>query len=252
MSKQKNVEFDPVKSFLDTRRNYELMPWLSLGATDSAHQVFFAANGKGPVAVKAYTGDKAVARAEHEKRMLHIIKGLGFLTLSPVGIEVNRDGGAAFLLTKYVPNLRSMSSVVQDRSGEVQKQVQRTAATLGALHGLGVSHGDSQIKNFIIDPREKKRILVPDPEKGGTEVIGHFKLNPYQHDLDSLVQSLAYKRYGGRNPNMAGDKIIEDVIEPYVHSAEQAGARHFDPHAIGETGLLTFLDKHTDLHTSRR
>jgi len=248
MSKNNQNGFDPVKSFLQTRPNYEIKPWLSLGATDSAHQVFFAANGNGTVAVKAYNGDRAQVRAEHEERMLHIIRDLGFLTLTPLGIETNTDTSTAFLLTRYIPDLRSMSSIVQDKRGDVRKQVQRTAATLGELHAKGTSHGDSQIKNFIVVPSEKKRILIPDPEKGGTEQIGHYKSNPYQHDLDSLVQSLAYKSYGGRNPDFAGDRIIEDVIEPYILAVDRVGSKHLAAHEVGQKALDQFLIKHDDLY----
>ena len=248
MSKPKQSSFDPVKSFIASRPHYEIKPWLSLGAMDSAHQVFFAANGKGTVAVKAYTGDKALPRAEHEEKMLHIIKNAGFLTLSPMGIEVNRGGEAAFLLTRYIPDLSSMSAIVQSRKGDVRGQLKRTAATLGSLGASGISHGDAQIKNFIVNPTDKRRVLVADPEKGGSANTGHFKNNPFQHDLDSLVQSLAYKGYGGRNSNMAGDMIIEDVISPYVMAAEQVGSPYFNPHTIGETALITFLDKHQDLN----
>jgi Ser/Thr protein kinase RdoA (MazF antagonist) len=248
MSKVKQTAYSPPELFFPERPNYRELPWLTLGATDSAHKVFFVSNGNGPLAVKAYVGEKARARATHEKNMLNLIREAGFLTLTPTGVQENRDGSAAFLLTQYVPDLSSMSSVVQNRSHDVAQQVRRTAATLGGYNGLGLSHGDAQIKNFVIDPRAKRHIMVIDPEKGGSQEFGHIKNDPFQHDLDSLVQSLAYKGYGGKNPNQAGDKIIEDVITPYVLGAEKVGTSGFDPHQIGETALITFLDKHSDVN----
>lgn len=222
------------------------LPGLELGATNSAHEVFFGRYGKEVVAVKPYVGDNAPGRARHEQLMLQLIRAAGFLSLQPVKVLVGKGERDAFLLTKYVPNLTSMAAVVQSR-GDAGKLVHRTAKTIAELHREGISHGDAQIKNFALFPQVTDRIAVIDPEKGGTDEGGHYKGSPYLHDLESYVQSLAYSGYGGPNPNQAGDTILQDVIEPYVEIGEASGVP--DAHSNGERALFTFLDKHNAIHT---
>lgn len=236
------------KAFFDVRPGYDELPWAGLGATDSGHQVFFASNGKKRLAIKPYWKESPLARAHREAEMLRVIRKAGFLTFTPEAPIESKDGRIAFLPTVYVPNLRSMSSVVSGgaHNSGVAQQVSRTARTLGQLHAKGISHGDAQIKNFMVDPNDKKRILVPDPERGGTEEFGHPKNDPYQHDIDSLVQSLAYKRYGGTQTDAAGDVIIQDVLEPYYETI--SGASHLATSVLGETALSTFLTKHSELY----
>jgi len=229
---------------------------LELGATDSAHEVFFAHDAKRTVAVKPYKQSKKheeispVARAEHEFEMLKRIRDLGFTTLSPVKIDQTRDGTIAYLLTDYVPNLRTMSSIVQQRSQVVPSLLKRTAETLGALHSYGYSHGDAQVKNFGITPADKGRIAVFDPEKGGSDTIGHVKSDPFQHDLDSLVQSLAHKSYGGPNTEQAAETVLRDVIWPYEAVAAQ-GLGLEKAQEIGSRALNTHMDKHSELRAPK-
>ncbi|MDQ2973654.1 MAG: lipopolysaccharide kinase InaA family protein [bacterium] len=243
---------DPQKVFFGLDRSFTHMPGLNLGATDSAHQVFFGRYGDRVVAVKPFNnknGKLPAEKAEHEMFMLKTIRGLGFLTLNPLRVKEDRAGTMAFLLTDYVPDLVSMSAIAQSRNPAVPEQLRRTAKTLAKLHSEGISHGDAQIKNFGLIPRERGKIAVIDPEKGGTNLIGHHKNDPFVHDVESLVQSLAHKAYGGRDTDQAGLRVLSDVIEPYITTAEALGV----PNAIdiGERAFATHLDKHNELFNSR-
>lgn len=207
--------------FFGLKPQFSHMPGLVLGATDSAHQVFFGRDGNNVVAVKPYRGKDAADRAEYEMTMLREVAALGFLTLKPVRVEDTKTGLVAFLLTEYVPNLTTMSAVAQRRIG-APLQLRRTAETLGQLHAAGISHGDAQAKNFGIIPTVEDQIAVFDLEKGGSSERGsHHKTDPFTHDLESLVQSLAHKAYGGTNTDMAADQVLGDVIEPYIPMAAQ-------------------------------
>lgn len=223
------------------------MPGLGLGATDSAHGVFFGRLKNDRVAVKHYSGDNAVEKAKHEASMLELVAKLGFLTLSPLRVVGFKNDVDAYLITEYQEDLTTMSAIVQRRNEFTSSQVKRTAETLGALHAQGVTHGDSQIKNFALK-RNAKGIMVFDFENGGHKDFGgHKKNSPYQHDLNSLVQSLAYKTYGGLNQNAAAERIYEDVIEPYMITAPDGlGAEAVDVVALNSLGK--FIDKHEELH----
>lgn len=223
------------------------MPGLGLGATDSAHGVFFGRLKNDRVAVKHYGGENAVGRAEHEATVLEFIANLGFLTLSPLRVIGFNDDVDAYLITEYEEDLTTMSAIVQRRNEFTSSQVKRTAETLGELHAQGVTHGDSQIKNFGLK-RNMKGIMVFDFENGGHEELGgHKKNQPHQHDLNSLVQSLAHKTYGGLNQSVATERIYEDVIEPYMTVAPRGlGAERVD--VIAMNSLDKFIAKHEELH----
>jgi hypothetical protein len=62
------------------------LPGLGLGATDSAHGVFFGRVKNDRVAVKHYSGDKAVEKAEHETAMLERVKLVGFTAVKPLAV----------------------------------------------------------------------------------------------------------------------------------------------------------------------
>lgn len=255
MSPQK---LSPLESFMKIRPEFDYVPGLALGATDSAHEVFFGTDGDYTVGVKAFVDSESkgsssklspMDRAEHEKEMLDVVRKLGFYTLKPLRILETGRGDMAFLLTQYEPNLTTMSTVVQNstipESSRVKK-LKSTSKTLAELHILGISHGDSQIKNFGIAPAHPG-IMVFDFEKGGTDEMGHVKTAPFLHDLESLVQSLAHKSYGGEHTGVANEIIFEQVIEPYISIAKQKFKDEAE--AIGFKALDTHHGKHQDLHS---
>ena len=248
----------PLNAFERLRPDFIVSPWLALGATDSAHEVFFGTDGDKTVGVKTFLGNDSRGsanklspfdRAEHEMDMLKSIRRLGFYTLTPIRIIETNKGNMAFLMTAYEPNLTTMSTVVQDsseaRTKSCAKRLISTSKILGELHALGVSHGDSQIKNFGIAPAHPG-IMVFDLEKGGTDMLGHFKNSPFLHDLESLVQSLAHKSYGGENTEVANSIIYDQVIEPYVDVIKQKLKK--TAQEIGATALITHYEKHQELH----
>jgi len=236
--------------FFHLDKRFSHKPGLELGATDSAHEVFFGRRGSDDVAVKPYRGEDSLKKARHESRMLSIIRRAGFLSLEPLTVIADRSERNAFLLTRYVPNLTSMAAVVAQQRRDPKELIRQTAVTLAQLHGKGISHGDAQIKNFALFPGCGGKIAVIDPEKGGQESTGHYKVQPYHHDLESLGQSLAHKGYGGYDPDIAGDILIRDVVGPYVHVAEKHGVP--GAHDIGESALMAFLGKHSDVNSRHR
>lgn len=240
----------PESIFFGLNPSFNHMPGLTLGATDSAHQVFFGRDGSRLVAVKPYTGESPKQKAKHEYDMLKKIDSIGFLTLNPVKIVSAKDGSVAYLLTDYTPNLTTMSSLVQkSRNNQFTPLLLgRTAETLARLHTSGISHGDAQIKNFGIVPTQKNSIAVFDLEKAGSDTDGHTKSSPYQHDLDSLVQSLAYKAYGGIKTAHASDVVYEQVIEPYAKAVEPfLGSMQAEKMALH--AIDTHHEKHSQLHS---
>lgn len=257
MSPQK---LSPLESFINIRPEFDYLPGLALGATDSAHEVFFGNDGDTRVGVKAFIDNESrgggnrlspLDRAEHEMEMLKIVKKLGFYTLKPLRILETSRGDMAFLLTRYEPNLTTMSTIVQNNSMPEQSRIKRlvnTSKTLAELHALGLSHGDSQIKNFGVAPSHPG-IMVFDFEKGGTDDTGHVKSSPYLHDLESLVQSLAHKSYGGEHTGVANEIIFSQVIEPYIEIAKHKIKDEAEK--IGLTALDTHYNKHQELHSKK-
>lgn len=254
----RNNEMSPQDAFFNLNPAFRHMPGLALGATDSAHQVFFGRAGERVVAVKPFTrtsshGDLTPrARAEHEQAMLEKVGTIGLLTLRPHKVIDNKDGSVAYLLTNYEPDLTTMSAVVQKGKDNFSTRVllQRTAETLAELHSNGISHGDAQIKNFGILPSDKKRIAVFDLERAGDTTTKHGKADPFQHDLDSLVQSLAYKAYGGTNSNEASNAVYDHVIEPYMLNV--GGSLGADvAEAMSYKAIDLHHAKHTELHGQR-
>lgn len=246
-----------LQAFMKVRPEFEYIPGLALGATDSAHEVFFGNDGDNTVGVKAFIDKETRSsankwspadRAEHEKNMLERVKKLGFYTLKPLRIVETTRGDMAFLLTQYEPNLTTMSAVVQSSAipeSSRAKKLKSTAKTLGELHVLGVTHGDSQIKNFGISPSHPG-MMVFDFEKGGTNDIGHIKSEPFMHDLESLVQSLAHKSYGGEHTGNANDIVYAQVIEPYIDTVKLAFRDVVDD--MCAQAIDTHFYKHQELH----
>lgn len=250
----------PLQAFIKLRPEFDHLPGLALGATDSAHEVFFGIDGEQKVGVKAFIDNEGRTssnrmspsdRAEHEKEMLERVRKLGFYTLKPLRVVESARGNMAFLVTSYEPNLTTMSTVVQDSSEAREKSRTKrlisTARTLGELHIFGISHGDSQIKNFAICP-SYPGVMVFDFEKGGTDNDGHIKSSPYLHDLESLVQSLAHKSYGGEHTGRANELVYDHVIEPYIDTVKHTFRD--DIEEMRSQAIDTHYDKHKELHSS--
>src|SRR3989338_5843247 len=121
------------------------LPPFVLGATSSAHNVFFGRENGREVAVKPFRKGNVSERAEHEERMYQIVRELGFRTLRRVMVKKHPSDEIAYLLTEYEPRLISLASLVNSDPGFAGSQivkatVRQAAATLGTLHRHGISH----------------------------------------------------------------------------------------------------------------
>ena len=222
------------------------LPGLKLGATDSAHNVFFGRKGHRTVAIKPYSGRNPESSAKHERQMLEIIRCAGFATLTPIEVQVGKDGVFSYLLTQHESGLTTVSTIVQDRGVNVDATLQETARTLARAHSAGISHGDAQAKNFAIKIGQEG-VMIIDPEKGGTDDIGHIKTAPMQHDIDSMVQSLAHLGYGGRNVDIAGDRVMANVLDPYYTEASRVMSTA-QAESLTMQALDTFMEKRDQLN----
>ncbi len=214
-NKRHSTPDDAESIFSNHYKSFVPLPGHQLGATDSAHGVFFGRAGKHTVAIKPFSGEDALASAEHEYGMLETVRNLGFQTLKPMRV-VNTANALAFLLTEYQENLTTLSTVLPRDNHSTTKLLQTASKHLGEIHAAHVTHGDAQTKNHGIDSTEKPMLF--DFERGGSDTIGHVRSDPYAHDMRSLMQSLAYARYGGPHVETAAERVFEDVVEPYVSS----------------------------------
>jgi hypothetical protein len=211
-----------------TNGDFTIRPDGELGAVDTAHGVFFGRYKGREVAVKAHANE---GNATHEADMLKTIAAIGITAVNPYRVIPSRTE-EAFLVTDRM-NLASGASLPFSGQGRRSESAFASASdiarTLGKLHGNGITHGDAQIKNFglhreTIDfTTNRPAVVVYDPEKGGTDAIGHGKSRPYDHDLASLPQSLAYKSLGGHNLDSAVDTLEQFVLTPYEEASTMTG-----------------------------
>ncbi|MBI2589031.1 hypothetical protein HYW35_02410 [Candidatus Saccharibacteria bacterium] len=236
------------------------LPGLALGATDSAHGVFFGRENGRDVAVKPYVnGDDPHGKAEHERRMYDITAGLGFLTLKPV--KVIFDGTRhAYLVTEHDPNLVSLLSVSPGSQGYFGL-IRGAAATLGRFHSAGMIHGDAQVKNFGANRGQVEeglpgQTMIFDFERTGpTESVSDHRTHSY--DLGKLSESLAFTNFGNTyNLDLASAALEHHVLDPWGEQARVTIPQKEIDRAKAEA-YTRFIDRFTarlreGRHTSRR
>lgn len=141
----------------DIRQNvgyFDMHESLSLGNSDSQHQVFF---GRMPdladdlIAVKPFT---KVARAKGEFHALQTVAERDIDTIEPLSFAVG--GVASYLFTRYRPGLTNLGTVdwrVDIANPRLQHEltpaIQASALAAAGWHDKGVGHGDYQLKNSI-------------------------------------------------------------------------------------------------------
>ncbi len=142
-------------------------PHLRLGDADSAHGVIFGEMaGLGPVAVKPHEN---AGKAANEQANLERLAALGIDAVEPVRIAAG--GLATYLIMVRRAGLRHLGQMnwraniadFEHLEREIIPTLGRVATVLARWHGLGIFHGDAQLKNLVFD-REGKSVFV-DAEK---------------------------------------------------------------------------------------
>jgi len=133
----------------------------SLGASDSAHDVFFIqpelrdrANKRLIFGCKRF---RRLESAEHELGSMRIAQERGFTTLQPVGNGVFPiEPLGHVLVTKHMPRLVTMNHLgwsdffvgKEEYRRRIATPLQQIGAFTAQMHSAGIIHGDFQLKNI--------------------------------------------------------------------------------------------------------
>lgn len=138
----------------------------TITAETSAHQVFFGKlvgpAGEARVAVKPFTkrddGNTAPYRKViQEWANTNAARSRGFGAFAPIGFIPTSEGG--YMITERRDDVDPMDGVdwegaLNDPDREdLITELKEVAPLLANLHHNGITHGDPQIKNFVIDQR---------------------------------------------------------------------------------------------------
>lgn len=224
---------------------------LMLGASHSGHGVRFGDYSEDGVnfqriAAKPYWGRKSPDNSRRELYMTKEFGRRGFDTLESLGVIAlteNRDpvDYVAVFMTKYVGdnysggNLLTLEEDPRTHKGKVVAEiVGNVACTLARVHSVKATHGDPQLKNFMLftnNPLERNPIVM-DLEKSN---IYNNKRNPavislpdnfrsgIKRDLIRLSYSLGSRQYGRREAGY----FTETVIEPYMEELSNSVKSQF-------------------------
>lgn len=133
----------------------------SLGAKDSAHDVFFVRsdkkNAKGKRLSFAVKRFRRLANAQHEVNAFELSRQRGFDTLTPVGAAIYPVNPIGHLLvTENVPRFTTMNYLGWRNSyagqGDYERRISAPLQQIGMfaaqMHSRGILHGDLQLKNI--------------------------------------------------------------------------------------------------------
>lgn len=212
---------------------FELNERRTIGASDSAHQAVFGTYQGQEVVVKPFRSKFAWQKAHNEELVTQKAHKLGFDTVEPIKVIDLRRQRAALFISKYIPDVIGAHTLNYERdpeSGEgkaLTRPVSSIASSLGELHGRGLTHGDSQLKNFGFRAADSFRAEQAEPvmfdfESGmmhGMKGIGReMYVAKACEDVGRLLVSLGDRQYGGRQTNDASELVRETVMQPYMDS----------------------------------
>lgn len=227
----------------------EPLPGLSLGASDSYHQVGFGRVGlkigdkieEIDVAVKPYVEEWVGALHEHDSLVAASERGVD--SLAPLGVV--KDGDTAYLITAFRPDIMSMDNVDwtigmndSDYETEVIPNLNFMARYLALTHASGIFSGDAQPKNCakndidlpvifdlegnsICAMSEEEQVVMfngaGDPSKG----LAHEDLSHLWYALTHPIGLNSENIFLGEEP---GEVLVEQfeqhILTPYLRELE--------------------------------
>lgn len=212
----------------------------SLGARDSAHDVFFAQDTKpqegmpNAVAIKRFRRQQA---AVLEMENLAEARRRGFPTLEPAGEGIYDLGemGTA-LVTKRIPRFTTMNQigwqnhyVGQEGYGQLASALQNIGGFVGRLHAAGMVHQDLQVKNIAQGPTgdfivfDAEGALFFDPTDNDPAESVNYSGKCYE-DIATLGISLVDKRFlAPVKKDIFEQEIADNLITPYLDNGGHPG-----------------------------
>lgn len=199
------------------------------GATDSMHGVIFGElhtyEDKAPVAVKPFDSAKALAIREY--MAYKFMSSQGYPSLLPLGIVACND--AVFLLTEDKPscktfdNLRwSPKALKEGEMGSEQLELMRqTGEQLGKMHANGITHGDAQPKNVMLDGLGNVGFIDYESLQYTPRELGSEMMMRRMTDDVLVFYSKLHRFYGYcRNEEMKArfHHFDEQFLTPYTNS----------------------------------
>ncbi|HUC89718.1 MAG TPA: lipopolysaccharide kinase InaA family protein [Patescibacteria group bacterium] len=223
------------------RKGMELIETGALGATDSAHDVFFARSESRrdlpmpeAVAIKRFRRHESAAK---ELANLREVQNRGLRTVEPVyeGIYQIGDMGDV-LITAHIPRFTTMNQVGwhdhqagQEGYQELASMLRAIGAFTGRMQGAGVIHNDWQLKNvgqvadgeFVVFDVEGARFFDPNSEDELETV--EFSGNCLE-DMSKLIGSLINNRFlATASPELFEQEIADNLIAPYLENGGHIG-----------------------------
>ncbi len=214
----------------------------SVGAGDSAHDVFFAnADPARDMAIAPTVAIKRFRRAESAQAELDNLAEInrrGLRTVTPTGQGLYDLGSlGTALVTDFVPQFTTMNRIgwgdfVVGHPGydNLAKTLEEVGAFAGQLHAAGVVHNDLQIKNVgrapLIIPGQPARITPVvfdvegakffDPTADPDSQEGVQFAGSCLDEMNKLVGSLVGRRFlAGSHDRLFEQEISSHLLEPY-------------------------------------
>ncbi len=197
--------------------------------TDSAKGVFIGETDRGRIAVKPFCGLSIRDRADREADMMLIAKSRGFQTFpTPRVYEQDR---ATYLITDYLPGVRSLNTVGWERpiDSDIYQQegiplLRRMGTFVGEMHGKNIAHHDLWLKNLA--RRLDGGFILMDLERAEVcdAMSDDEKLVAFQEDLEKLTCSLVRKQFlSTPDWSVIEQELLTHLIEPYLAELARHG-----------------------------
>lgn len=166
-------------------------------------------NQRSRVEVLKFKGEKLVFKEPREKnrrkwqRFLSIFRGSESLREFKQGERILKNGfktckGILVIEEKkfgVVVNSYFFCEFLEGREGSI-KDLELIKKELDKIHGKGFLHGDSQLVNFIIDDRHKKKVYLIDAKLSYNKYGGFGRSYEYIYLEESSPREIDYRKEG--------------------------------------------------------
>jgi tRNA A-37 threonylcarbamoyl transferase component Bud32 len=202
--------------------SFRQSPDFEYAMTDSAKGVFIGETDRGRVAVKPFREMSIRDRADREVDMMLVARSRGFQTFPTP--RVHEEDLATYLITDYLPGVRSMNAVSWERPIDSNIYQQEHIPLLGhmgdfvgEMHGKNIAHHDLWLKNLA--RKVDGGFILMDLEKAEVcdDMSDAEKLVAFNEDLEKLVCSLVRKQFLNTPEwSVIEQELLAHLIEPYL------------------------------------
>lgn len=202
-----------------------------LGASDSAHGVFFMRSTKGRHAGTSYAikRHRYPTKASNEIEMLNTSLALGIntaipMTSTPVFVE---GVVGAVIATRKIPSFSLMTNVGWEKyhcgeegyNAELVPVLNSLADYTASLHSKGLVHGDLKLKNIGTTPNQG--FVTFDLESSSYFSDGKLSSDEFKteatRDLAGLIKSLVREGFlEAASPEVFVQEVETHILTPYI------------------------------------